>query len=165
MLNLIGGDTVSTDGPMVWTITIIGDVPTGKRLLRSGARPGDIVGITNYIGYAATGLGALSYNFDGYSMTKVGHQRPEPQIELGQSLRELGIHSMNDISDGLSSELNEIAKASHVSIVIDEALIPLHEETYKLAAALHTNPVDYALLAVKIFSSYLRRLRNFRYMH
>ena len=45
-------------------------------------------------------------------MTRIGHQRPEPQIELGQSLRELGIHSMNDISDGLSSELNEIAKAS-----------------------------------------------------
>ena len=150
-VNLIGGDTVSIDGPMVWTITIIGEVPKGKAILRSGARPGDVVGVTNYIGYAATGLGSLSYNLDGYPMTRIGHQRPEPQIELGQSLRELGIHSMNDISDGLSSELNEIAKASHVSIVIDEALIPLHEETYKLAAALHTNPVDYALLGGEDF--------------
>ena len=150
-VNLIGGDTVSIDGPMVWTITIIGEVPKGKAILRSGARPGDVVGVTNYIGYAATGLGSLSYNLDGYPMTRIGHQRPEPQIELGQSLRELGIHSMNDISDGLSSELNEIAKASHVSIVIDEALIPLHEETYKLAAVLHTNPVDYALLGGEDF--------------
>ena len=150
-VNLIGGDTVSIDGPMVWTITIIGEVPKGKAILRSGARPGDVVGVTNYIGYAATGLGSLSYNLDGYPMTCIGHQRPEPQIELGQSLRELGIHSMNDISDGLSSELNEIAKASHVSIVIDEALIPLHEETYKLAAVLHTNPVDYAVLGGEDF--------------
>lgn len=150
-VNLIGGDTVSIDGPMVWTITIIGEVPSGKAVLRSGAKPGDVVGVTNYIGYAATGLGALSYNFNGYPMTIIGHQRPEPQIELGQLLRKLGIHSMNDISDGLSSELNEIAKASQVSIVIDESLIPLHEETYKLAKELHTNPVDYALLGGEDF--------------
>ena len=113
--------------------------------MRSGAQVGDIVGITNYVGYAATGLGALSYNLDGYAMTKVGHQRPDPQIELGQQLRQLGIHSMNDISDGLGSELNEIASASNVSIVIEEKAIPLHEETYELAKYLQTNPVDYAL--------------------
>ena len=52
---------------------------------------------------------------------------------------------MNDISDGLGSELNEIASASNVSIVIEEKVIPLHEETYELAKYLQTNPVDYAL--------------------
>ena len=150
-VNLIGGDTVSIDGPMVWTITIIGEVPKGKAILRSGARPGDVVGVTNYIGYAATGLGSLSYNLDGYPMTRIGHQRPEPQIELGQSLRELGIHSMNDISDGLSSELNEIAKASHVSIVIDESLIPLHEETYKLAVISGTIVSVIAFIMFQVF--------------
>ncbi|WP_366509290.1 thiamine-phosphate kinase [uncultured Veillonella sp.] len=144
-LNILGGDTVRTEGPMVWTVTIIGDVPTGTAIMRSGAKVGDAVGITNYVGYAATGLGALSYNLEGYHMTKVGHQRPDPQIELGQQLRQLGIHSMNDISDGLGSELNEIATASNVSIVIEEQAIPLHEETYELAQYLHTHPVDYAL--------------------
>lgn len=150
-VNLIGGDTVSIDGPMVWTITIIGEIPQGKAVLRSGAQPGDVVGVTNYIGYAGTGLGSLSYNLDGYPMTRIGHQRPEPQIELGITLRELGVHSMNDISDGLSSELNEIAKSSRVSIIIDETRIPLHEETYKLAEALQTNPIDYALLGGEDF--------------
>ena len=144
-INILGGDTVRTEGPMVWTVTIIGEVPTGTAIMRSGAQVGDIVGITNYVGYASTGLGALSYNLDGYTMTKVGHQRPDPQIELGQQLRKLGIHSMNDISDGLGSELNEIASASNVSIVIEEKAIPLHEETYELAKYLQTNPVDYAL--------------------
>ena len=72
-VNLIGGDTVNTDGPMVWTITIIGEVPKGKAILRCGAKPGDVVGVTNYIGYAATGLGSLSYNLDGYPMTRIGH--------------------------------------------------------------------------------------------
>ena len=52
---------------------------------------------------------------------------------------------MNDISDGLGSELNEIATASNVSIVFEEQAIPLHEETYELAKHLQTNPVDYAL--------------------
>ena len=130
---------------MVWTVTIIGEVPKGTAVMRSGAKVGDVVGVTNYVGYAATGLGALSYNLVGYDMTKVGHQRPEPQIELGQKLRRLGIHSMNDISDGLGSELNEIAVAGNVSIVIEEQAIPLHEETYALAKHLQTNPVDYAL--------------------
>ena len=144
-VNLIGGDTVRIKGPMVWTITIIGEVPFGQSVLRSGAKVGDIVGVTNYVGYAATGLAALTHSLQGYSMTTIGHQRPNPQIELGIQLRELGIHSMNDISDGLSSELWDIAQASQVAIIIDEARVPLHEETHKLAAYLQTNPVDYAL--------------------
>lgn len=144
-VNLIGGDTVRIKGPMVWTITIIGEVPLGQSVLRSGAKVGDIVGVTNYVGYAATGLGALTHSLQGYPMTTIGHQRPNPQIELGIQLRELGIHSMNDISDGLSSELWDIAQASQVAIIIDEARVPLHEETHKLATYLQTNPVDYAL--------------------
>lgn len=144
-VNLIGGDTVRIKGPMVWTITIIGEVPFGQSVLRSGAKVGDIVGVTNYVGYAATGLGALTHSLQGYPMTTIGHQRPNPQIELGIQLRELGVHSMNDISDGLSSELWDIAQASQVAIIIDEARVPLHEETHKLAAYLQTNPVDYAL--------------------
>ncbi len=144
-VNLIGGDTVRIKGSMVWTITIIGEVPFGQSVLRSGAKVGDIVGVTNYVGYAATGLGALTHSLEGYPMTTIGHQRPNPQIELGIQLRELGVHSMNDISDGLSSELWDIAQASQVAIIIDEARVPLHEETHKLAAYLQTNPVDYAL--------------------
>lgn len=144
-VNLIGGDTVRIKGPMVWTITIIGEVPFGQSVLRSGAKVGDIVGVTNYVGYAATGLAVLTHSLQGYPMTTIGHQRPNPQIEFGIQLRELGIHSMNDISDGLSSELWEIAQASQVAIIIDEARVPLHEETHKLAAYLQTNPVDYAL--------------------
>ena len=58
-----------------------------------------------YVGYAATGLGALSYNSRWLCYDEVSHQRPDPQIELGQQLRQLEIHSMNDISDGPCSEL------------------------------------------------------------
>lgn len=144
-VNILGGDTVSSQEGIVLTVTIIGEVPRGTAVLRSGARPGDIVGVTNYVGYAATGLGALSYGYDGYDMTILGHQRPDPQIELGQDLRMHGVTSMNDISDGLASELHEIAKASGVNIVIDEQIVPLHEETYTLAKSLGTRPVDYAL--------------------
>lgn len=144
-VNILGGDTVSSQEGIVLTVTIIGEVPRGTAVLRSGARPGDIVGVTNYVGYAATGLGALSYGYDGYDMTILGHQRPDPQIELGQALRMHGVTSMNDISDGLASELHEIAKASGVNIVIDEQIVPLHKETYTLAKSLGTRPVDYAL--------------------
>ncbi|MFR6483052.1 MAG: hypothetical protein ACLUPK_08390 [Veillonella sp.] len=95
-------------------------------------------------------------------MTKVGHQRPEPQIELGQKLRRLGIHSMNDISDGLGSELNEIAVASNVSIVYRRTSNPSTRGDYELAKHLQTNPVDYALYGGEDFSaSSLRRLNHY----
>lgn len=50
-LNILGGDTVRTEGPMVWTVTIIGDNSQRNCRMRSGAQVGDVVGVTNYVGY------------------------------------------------------------------------------------------------------------------
>lgn len=144
-INLVGGDTVRTSGPMVWTVTIVGEVPRGKSVLRSGAQVGDIIGVTHYVGLAATGLDAIFHNCHGYPTAMTSHRRPIPQVELGLALRSMGIHSMNDISDGLSSELYEIAESSHVCMMINGNAIPLHEETYRLAKRLGKSPLDYAL--------------------
>lgn len=127
-VNIIGGDTVSTEGPFVISATVFGDVPTNQSVLRSGAQDGDAVFITNYLGLSYVGLHSLLEGCEDYPVSRSVHQRPIPHIECGIIARDLGATSMNDISDGLSSELNEIANASEVTIFIDESALPIHPE-------------------------------------
>ena len=127
-VNIIGGDTVSTEGPFMISATVFGDVPTNQSVLRSGAQDGDAVFITNYLGLSYVGLHSLLEGSEDYPVSRSVHQRPIPHVECGIIARDLGATSMNDISDGLSSELNEIAKASQVIIYIDESALPIHPE-------------------------------------
>ena len=127
-VNIIGGDTVSTEGPFVISATVFGDVPINQSVLRSGAQDGDAVFITNYLGLSYVGLHSLLEGSEDYPVSRSIHQRPIPHVECGIIARDLGATSMNDISDGLSSELNEIAKASQVIIYIDESALPIHPE-------------------------------------
>ena len=127
-VNIIGGDTVSTEGPFVISATVFGDVPKHQSILRGGAKDGDAVFITNYLGLSYVGLHSLLEGSKDYPVSQSVHQRPIPHVECGIIARDLGATSMNDISDGLSSELNEIAKASQVTIYIDESSLPMHPE-------------------------------------
>ena len=139
-VNIIGGDTVSTEGPFVISATVFGDVPTNQSVLRSGAQDGDVVFITNYLGLSYVGLHSLLEGCEDYPVSQSVHQRPIPHVECGIIARDLGATSMNDISDGLSSELNEIAKASQVTIYIDENTLPIHPEVQVYCESHHMSP-------------------------
>ena len=139
-VNIIGGDTVSTEGPFVISATVFGDVPTNQSVLRSGAQDGDVVFITNYLGLSYVGLHSLLEGSEDYPVSQSVHQRPIPHVECGIIARDLGATSMNDISDGLSSELNEIAKASQVTIYIDESTLPIHPEVQVYCESHHMSP-------------------------
>ena len=139
-VNIIGGDTVSTEGPFVISATVLGDVPQQQAVLRSGAQDGDVVFITNYLGLSYVGLHSLLEGSDDYPVSQSVHQRPIPHVECGIIARDLGATSMNDISDGLSSELNEIAKASQVTMYIDESALPLHPEVHAYCESQHMSP-------------------------
>ncbi|WP_206168425.1 thiamine-phosphate kinase [Veillonella sp. CHU740] len=139
-VNIIGGDTVSTEGPFVISATVFGDVPTNQSVLRSGAQDGDVVFITNYLGLSYVGLHSLLEGSEDYPVSQSVHQRPIPHVECGIIARDLGATSMNDISDGLSSELNEIAKASQVTIYIDENTLPIHPEVQAYCESHHMSP-------------------------
>lgn len=131
-IDLIGGDTVSISENLVITVTIIGEVPKGKKLLRSNARAGDIVFVTGTIGDSGAGLEILLQNKmisndEEYLISR--HQRPSPRIDMASIFIEHATRiSLNDISDGLASELHEIAEASHVTIIIDEDKLPISHE-------------------------------------
>jgi thiamine-monophosphate kinase len=132
-IDLIGGDTVSTKGSLVITVTVIGEVEKERVLLRKNAQPEDIVFVTGTLGDAAAGLHVLlnrdnkenEYSDDEkYLIGK--HQRPVPQVEVGNMLSSLQERvSLNDISDGLASECHELAEASNISIELDEENLPI----------------------------------------
>lgn len=150
-VNIIGGDTVSTKGPLVLTMTAIGELPANTAILRSGAQEGDYIGVTGVIGSSSVGLDVLLSQEEGYSFSKNAHQRPMPQLAVGNLLRAMGVHAMNDISDGLANELYEIAKASNRCLYIEAEKIPLHEETRKWGEKKGINPIEFALFGGEDF--------------
>ena len=127
-VNILGGDTVMSKEGVVITVAAFGEIEAGKALLRSGAQAGDVIAVSHTIGDSAGGLDVLLAGQDGYEHLKKAHQYPEPQISLGRLLVQHHCHSLNDISDGLASESNEIAKASGVELVVDRDQVPTSAE-------------------------------------
>ena len=144
-VNLLGGDMTASLGGVILTGTVVGIVPLDRAVKRSGAQVGDVVFVTETVGDSAAGLAAILHQCDTDfpSLTK-RHRRPEAQIQLGKMLREAGVTALNDVSDGLSQELNEIAAASKVIINLDKDKIPLSEETIRLGKRLGTDPLNWA---------------------
>uniref|UniRef100_UPI00338ACEC4 thiamine-phosphate kinase n=1 Tax=Sutcliffiella sp. FSL R7-0096 TaxID=2921670 RepID=UPI00338ACEC4 len=127
-MDLIGGDTTSGK-TMVLSVFVIGKVEKGKRLLRSNAKEGDVVFVSGSLGDSAGGLDILLHNRPvAYQTLVTKHQQPKPQVALGRILSRYERVSLNDVSDGLASELLEIAEASQVDILINKETIPISDD-------------------------------------
>jgi thiamine-monophosphate kinase len=125
---LIGGDT--TKGPLAVTVSVIGFVPPGRAMLRSGAHPGDLVFVTGTLGDAAAGL---RYPFEGLFRSEASAEacdalrarldRPTPRIAVGQVLRGRATACI-DVSDGLLADAGHLAERSGVGIELWAPSLP-----------------------------------------
>lgn len=121
-LKLLGGDTTATPGPLTASATILGRVAQGQAVLRSGARPGDLVLVSGCIGDGWLGLQAALGRADP---ALLGHYRtPEPRTPLAGLVR-AHAHAAADVSDGLAADAGHIAKASGVALELELERIPL----------------------------------------
>jgi len=121
---LAGGDTAQSAGGIQADIVVVGSVPKGKAVLRSGARPGDGIYVTGELGGAAAAIVRLRRG----RVCPADYERhfhPTPRIEVGRWLRQRGLASaMIDLSDGLSTDLEHICEESAVGAEIDVEMIP-----------------------------------------
>lgn len=124
---LAGGDTTQGKEILV-NISVIGETRTGRAVLRSGARPGDLIYVSGSLGEAERGLQILRRSerpADPKSPFLRKHLYPEPRLKLGQWLAEKRLASaMMDLSDGLSSDLPRLCEASGVGARLERKRIP-----------------------------------------
>jgi thiamine-monophosphate kinase len=146
---LAGGDTTRHDQILI-NVTVIGEVASGRAVLRSGARAGDLLYVSGTLGVAELGLRELRRGLGHRTSASIRkHLYPEPRIALGQWLAKNGLASaMMDLSDGLSSDLQRLCAASGVGAHIEAGSLPCtsrRDREDALALALNGGD-DYELL-------------------
>jgi len=173
-ISLVGGDTTATPGPATITITALGLVTHGHAVLRHGAKHGDRLYASGTIGDAYLGLRlleapsltrtwGLSDEDQGYLIGR--YRKPKPRMELIIPLRNFAQGAI-DVSDGLVSDVEKLAEASHVGAVIEAEKVPFSPAARKalarepgLLAAMLAAGDDYEIVAAvseasaKVFES------------
>ena len=130
---LLGGDTVSTPGPLMISVTAFGRVAPGRMVRRAGAQVGDHLVVTGTLGDAATGLKVLQHSVDTTVLAgdpaMVAHlvsryRVPQPRSALALAVRNYASAAM-DVSDGLAGDLAKLCNVSGVSATINVPSLPL----------------------------------------
>jgi len=159
-VDLVGGDTTSSQSGLVLSITVLGVGEEDRLTYRSGAQPGDIICVTGDLGASYLGLQLLErekqlLQSDPTMKTDLENQKyivgrflkPEARKDIIEMFHkaELKPTAMMDISDGLASELFHIAKQSRVGILIEEDKVPMHPDTQQMALKFNVDPINAAL--------------------
>ncbi|MCK5826515.1 MAG: thiamine-phosphate kinase [Desulfuromusa sp.] len=142
---LAGGDTCSSPGPLLISVTVQGTVATTEAICREGASYGDAIYVSGSLGDSALALQLLKEGQQPDPYLAGRFHTPTPQVALGRELskRQLAT-AMLDVSDGLLADLNHILTASGVGAELDLAKIPL-SEPFQSALSENFSLIDLAL--------------------
>ncbi|HEY0938026.1 MAG TPA: thiamine-phosphate kinase, partial [Trebonia sp.] len=136
---IVGGDTARADS-VTLSVTALGDLAGRRPVLRSGARPGDLIAVAGPLGRSAAGLALLSAAGGALTDPLAGlvaaHLRPAPPYEAGPQAAQLGATAMIDVSDGLLADLGHVAEASGVQVDIRTRLLTAGAALLEAAAVL-----------------------------
>jgi thiamine-monophosphate kinase len=161
---IVGGDTARADG-ITLSVTALGDLEGRRPVLRSGARPGDLIAVAGTLGHAAAGLAllmagiapaetsapirGLTHGGSERAALVAAQLRPAPPYAAGPEAARLGATAMIDVSDGLLADLGHVAAASGVRINLNRASLAPAPALREAAASLlapkgpsRTNPAD-----------------------
>lgn len=141
----LGGDTTGAAALTV-DVTIIGGFPEGAApVLRTGARPGDLIAVTGELGASAAGFLALEAGRRGETERLARrHLRPEPRVEAGRAAAAAGVRAMIDISDGLASDVRHVCEGSGVGCRVELDRLPVAEDTRLFAESEGRDPRELA---------------------
>jgi thiamine-monophosphate kinase len=159
-VDLVGGDTTSSQSGLVITITAIGEVAKTEICYRSGGRENDLIVVTGNLGGAYMGLQVLEREkeifrqnpsmqpeLEGVDYILERQLKPEARKDIVHFLKTMGVKptAMIDVSDGLASELLHLCKAGNLGCVIYDEKLPIDQETFNVARDFNMDPSTCAL--------------------
>ena len=159
-IDVVGGDTTSSTSGLIISVTAIGEVEKGNEVLRSGAKPNDLLVVTGDLGGSYMGLQVLERekevfkvnpnnqpDLSMYTYIVERQLKPEARKDIVELLKELDVKptSMIDISDGLSSEVIHLCKQSVVGVDVYEDKIPLDPQVISTCEEFNIDSTTIAL--------------------
>ena len=148
---VLGGNVTQTSGPLFVDVFLVGEMMEEKVLRRSGARAGDRILVTGYLGDAAAGLHLASrpqiqIREDMHASLTRAQLEPQPRVAEGTAIAESGLAtSMMDISDGLAGDIRHMCEASGVGAILWESELPISGVLNELASDIGQNPLEWVL--------------------
>jgi thiamine-monophosphate kinase len=148
-IEIIGGNMTHSEKILI-SITLTGEVDNKNLCLRSGAKPGDYILVSGYLGNGRAGLRLFQKGIKGYEKVRKYYLEPHAQLKTALKISPF-INSMIDVSDGLAPEISHICEQSKCGAMIYKDKIPISDEVRAVAARLGDNEFDYALFGGEDF--------------
>ncbi|MBU2928191.1 thiamine-phosphate kinase [Winogradskyella psychrotolerans] len=159
-VDVVGGDTTSSTSGLIISVTAIGEVEKGDEVLRSGAKPNDLLVVTGDLGGAFMGLQVLEREKEVFKVNPNNQPdlsmytyiierqlKPEARKDIVELLKDLDVKptSMIDVSDGISSEIIHLCKQSKVGVDLYETKIPLDPQVISTCEEFNIDSTTIAL--------------------
>ncbi|MFE9202204.1 thiamine-phosphate kinase [Micromonospora sp. NPDC007230] len=141
---VVGGD-MSSSPVITIAVTALGDLGDRPPVVRSGARPGDVVALAGRTGWAGAGYTVLSRGFRTPRLLVEAYRRPEVPYAAGPEAARHGATAMIDVSDGLLADLGHVARASGVAIDLTRDAFEVPRQMRDAAQALGVDPYSWIL--------------------